>query len=58
MVDLCIHDSIRMDVENKEDVPRIIEEVKETIEFKAGEIFSWLPIPLTVGLRWEKTGGR
>ena len=48
---LCIHDSIMMDVENKDKVGNIIEEVKEMSEFKAGELFSWLPIPLSMGFK-------
>jgi len=56
-IDLTVHDSIRFDCK-PEKKKGYREAIKEMMEFKAGEAFSWLPIPLTVsgeeGINWAE----
>jgi len=47
-VDLCIHDSIRMDLDDRSKLDRLVPQIKEIIEFESEEMFDWLPLPLTV----------
>ena len=56
-MDLPIHDSIRMDVTDAHVLKKSIPQVKELLEFKAGEIYPWLPIPLTTGAKYGHTWG-
>ena len=50
-VDLTIHDSVRMDLLDRNNLDKLIRIIKESLEFEAEEIFSWLPIPLTVSIK-------
>lgn len=54
-IDLCIHDSIRFDLEDETKLLPTIKEFKEYVEFKPGELYSWLPIPLTVTFKAGRT---
>lgn len=55
-IDLLIHDSFRQSIYDKRDLNKTVKKMKELLTFEAGELYSWLPIPLTVsgkvGTNW------
>lgn len=57
LVDLCIHDSMRIDLEAGRDIKKTVDEIRDIIEFKAGEVYSWLPIPLPVDFKTGRDWG-
>jgi len=54
---LCIHDSVIFDIESIDKVPRVIQQIKDGMEFKPYELFDWIPIPLTVDFKIGKSLG-
>lgn len=56
-IDLCIHDSVRQDVVDIKYLDKAVGMTKELLEFKAEELFPWLPIPLTVSCKVGKDWG-
>jgi len=56
-VALCVHDSSVFDVANKNKVKDLVSEIREMMEFDSYEIFSELPIPLTVDFKIGSSWG-
>lgn len=50
-IDLLVHDSFRFDFASKKGLKKTLKKFKESLELEAYEIYSDLPIPLTVGFK-------
>ena len=54
---LCIHDSLLFDIEDRSKLTDIIPIIRELMEFKPYELFSWMPIPFTVSFKAGENWG-